>query len=615
MTNKDTAKAWFETGDFPTQEQFYQTFDWLRWKDEGLAIDDIANLQQILNSLQATINANLPSSLVEGGVVTILSDDGTNVVVGIPATTYVFKGQERTIPSTSVTIVRPAEGLFRLDVFYLDNVGFKVLKGVATETPVKPQLLNGLELTTILVGFDNNLVVEPMPGTPNLQAVSVAGNKTTKPLVMGGMVVTDEDGKPGITASVQEGGVPQVLLAPELGEDEQPTKSIALVTPEDLDGNYEQKFQPKNGTIALKSDIESGDLTGFRGVYTSEAAINALVDNNMNDWALLIDTDSPGNANCGIVYVFIGGWVRNTGSFRGYFASRTELIAAFPGGTGLTLGDWALSYIGSRNKMLIWDGIWRDADDDYGFHASVTALATALLAYGYEARYGITATIMEGGRYRKIFLSGYAGTGINGSGWFYLDEEMDPPVFDSNDEAFAAGLPVGSKYCTLVNGNFVVSTVKNSAYPWHHIFEIEIKEDDDNLTGFVDHSLSEIEQVDWGDGTVDTNITHEYASPGIYTIKVEISEAHLDEITSCDFSDVGVKRLIAFKWPPNSTEVVLNGCRMSGNELVKAFKILYENAPVGIKTIYLQYQEGGASPTDLTLINRAIAKGWTVYFD
>jgi len=34
------------------------------------------------------------------------------------------------------------------------------------------------------------------------------------------------------------------------------------------------------------------------------------------------------------------------------------------------------------------------------------------------------------------------------------ESDNDLPVFDSNDEVFASGLPVGSKYCTLINGNF-----------------------------------------------------------------------------------------------------------------------------------------------------------------
>lgn len=56
MANIDTAKSWFETGDYPTQAQFWQLFDWIRWKDEQLAISDITGLQTILNNA-ATINA------------------------------------------------------------------------------------------------------------------------------------------------------------------------------------------------------------------------------------------------------------------------------------------------------------------------------------------------------------------------------------------------------------------------------------------------------------------------------------------------------------------------------------------------------------------------------
>lgn len=56
MANKDTSKLWFETGDFPTQEQFAQVFDWLRWKDEAIAINEITGLTSILNSLAAPVN-------------------------------------------------------------------------------------------------------------------------------------------------------------------------------------------------------------------------------------------------------------------------------------------------------------------------------------------------------------------------------------------------------------------------------------------------------------------------------------------------------------------------------------------------------------------------------
>lgn len=51
MPNIDTAKTWFETHDYPTQEQFAQTFDWLRWKDERIPINEVQGLQDALNAL------------------------------------------------------------------------------------------------------------------------------------------------------------------------------------------------------------------------------------------------------------------------------------------------------------------------------------------------------------------------------------------------------------------------------------------------------------------------------------------------------------------------------------------------------------------------------------
>ena len=57
MANKDTSKQWFETGDFPTQAQFAQVFEWLRWKDEALGIGDITGLQDILNALTTPVQS------------------------------------------------------------------------------------------------------------------------------------------------------------------------------------------------------------------------------------------------------------------------------------------------------------------------------------------------------------------------------------------------------------------------------------------------------------------------------------------------------------------------------------------------------------------------------
>lgn len=160
MVNKETSKQWFETGDFPTQAQFYQVFDWLRWKDEGISVADVANLQNILNTLQVSLNNALPNQLISGGNVSIDTDDGTTLSMYLPETKYKLK----TVPYTqaAVTInlaLRPAAGLFRIDVFYLDETGFHVMTGAVSATPVKPGVPDGsLELSNILIGFDNALV-------------------------------------------------------------------------------------------------------------------------------------------------------------------------------------------------------------------------------------------------------------------------------------------------------------------------------------------------------------------------------------------------------------------------------------------------------------------------
>lgn len=55
MSFIDDIKPWFETGDYPTQAQFYAMFDKLRWKDEAIAISEVTNLTQIINELAQPI--------------------------------------------------------------------------------------------------------------------------------------------------------------------------------------------------------------------------------------------------------------------------------------------------------------------------------------------------------------------------------------------------------------------------------------------------------------------------------------------------------------------------------------------------------------------------------
>jgi hypothetical protein len=53
----DTVKAWFQQGDYPTESQFAETFNKLRFKDEQLAINEVAGLQNVLNALAAPVEA------------------------------------------------------------------------------------------------------------------------------------------------------------------------------------------------------------------------------------------------------------------------------------------------------------------------------------------------------------------------------------------------------------------------------------------------------------------------------------------------------------------------------------------------------------------------------
>ena len=84
MANKDTSKQWFEMGDFPTQAQFAQVFDWLRWKDEAIAISDITNLQTILNNFGA---AAVDTFIITGShVYTILAGFLLEKIIVMPLT-------------------------------------------------------------------------------------------------------------------------------------------------------------------------------------------------------------------------------------------------------------------------------------------------------------------------------------------------------------------------------------------------------------------------------------------------------------------------------------------------------------------------------------------------
>lgn len=92
MAYKDTVKQWFETDDIPTEWQFYQQFDFLRWKDEKIGSSDLTD--ELLAIINATIGIGRPQKLT-------LNADGSFIMlaeyklVGIAA---------RNLSSTDITL-------------------------------------------------------------------------------------------------------------------------------------------------------------------------------------------------------------------------------------------------------------------------------------------------------------------------------------------------------------------------------------------------------------------------------------------------------------------------------------------------------------------------------
>ncbi len=68
----DNAKQWFRTRLKPTQSQFWQTFDWLRWKDELLKIEEVDQLTTILQQ-----KADIGSTGVNRPIAVVLNGNGS----------------------------------------------------------------------------------------------------------------------------------------------------------------------------------------------------------------------------------------------------------------------------------------------------------------------------------------------------------------------------------------------------------------------------------------------------------------------------------------------------------------------------------------------------------
>lgn len=114
MANKDTAKTYFNTGDFPTESQFAQVFEWLRWKDELIGYDDLdAELQAYFNTVRNSI-----------GRIKVVPDEDYEVVDGDD--TLVFK----TITGyRNIVLPTPQAGRKLTFILSCDASGFEVPLG------------------------------------------------------------------------------------------------------------------------------------------------------------------------------------------------------------------------------------------------------------------------------------------------------------------------------------------------------------------------------------------------------------------------------------------------------------------------------------------------------
>lgn len=115
MANKDTAKTYLQTGDYPTEAQFAQICEWQRWKDEMIAIADVVGLQNILNALSTPVqkfivdvttyvNYTIPVGFVQGKLYIIPTVSAFTTIRDTDAAVNLFVGV------TGVDDIDPAKG-------------------------------------------------------------------------------------------------------------------------------------------------------------------------------------------------------------------------------------------------------------------------------------------------------------------------------------------------------------------------------------------------------------------------------------------------------------------------------------------------------------------------
>lgn len=81
--NRESAKSWFETGDYPTQAQFAQLFEWLLFKDEGIAMADVAGLVAALAGKVDIASFNALTARLVPTVLNITANATFNLPMGL----------------------------------------------------------------------------------------------------------------------------------------------------------------------------------------------------------------------------------------------------------------------------------------------------------------------------------------------------------------------------------------------------------------------------------------------------------------------------------------------------------------------------------------------------
>ena len=138
----DTLKSWFETGDYPTQQQFWDLIDSFIHKDQGITVADVDGLTELL---QAKADANQMQSLqtvvlLPAGATTYTAPAGTLVeaFVLLPGTAIDF-AVGSSIGGVDIVETINTGGdaaIFRVDRFCNANTTF-YFSGIQPTTQIK----------------------------------------------------------------------------------------------------------------------------------------------------------------------------------------------------------------------------------------------------------------------------------------------------------------------------------------------------------------------------------------------------------------------------------------------------------------------------------------------